>query len=165
VFHGLDLWFLLSRAVVRHLSSAFPVETGHELAVDLSGGFEFLGALSESLLGAGEGLLELPGALGRAGVLGGADLAEDVLADDLAEAPAQGGEVGFEPTVAAGREDRAVRPAAALLSGARNSDEAGVYRHWGFRWRVGVPAGGRDGQDPLDQVRVLGVAQRGVAEQ
>jgi hypothetical protein len=60
---------LLSRAVVRHLLSALSVEAGHELAVYLTGGFEFLGALGEGLLGAGEGLLELPGALGRAGLL------------------------------------------------------------------------------------------------
>ena len=78
---------------MRHLLSALPVEAGHELAVDLTGGFGFLGALGQGLLGAGEGLLELPGALGQ---VIGQDVLSQIsapghpsMADDLAEAPAQ----------------------------------------------------------------------------
>jgi hypothetical protein len=85
---------------VRHRVSAVAVEPGHELAVDLTGGFEFLGALGEGFLGAGKGLLELAEAGGSVRVFGAADLGEDVAADDLAEAPAQGGEVSFEPAIA-----------------------------------------------------------------
>src|SRR5271166_1864967 len=88
------------RTTVRELLSAVPVEPGHELAVDLTGGFEFLGALGEGFLGVEEGLLELADAGGSVRVFGAADLRDDVAADDLTEAPAQGGEVSFEPAIA-----------------------------------------------------------------
>jgi hypothetical protein len=80
--------------------SAVSVEPRHELAVDLTGGFEFFGAPGEGLQGVGESLLELADVGGNVRVCGAADLGEDVVADHLAEAAAQGGEGGFEPTIA-----------------------------------------------------------------
>src|SRR6266851_2807659 len=88
------------RTTVHDVLSAVPVEPGHELAVDLAGGFEFLGAAGEGLLGVEERVLELADAGGSVRVFGAADLGEDAAADDLAEAPAQGGEVSFEPAIA-----------------------------------------------------------------
>src|SRR5450631_2075991 len=62
------------RTSVRDVLSAVSVEPGHELAVDLTGGFEFFGAPGEGLLGVEESLLELADAGGNVRVCGAADL-------------------------------------------------------------------------------------------
>ena len=82
-------------------SATFPVEPGDELAVDLAGGFEFLGALCELLSGLEQRLFEL-GQPGAGGIrVGGrvVEAGERVLAEELAEAPAQGGELGGQAVV------------------------------------------------------------------
>ena len=70
---------------MRDLWSAFPVEPGHELAVNLAGGFEFLAAPGECFLRVEECLLEFghSGACCRAGGL--SDLREHFFARQLAE--------------------------------------------------------------------------------
>src|SRR5258708_13978315 len=63
------------RTPVRHGGSASAVESCHELAVDLTSGFEFFGAPPEGLLGVEERLLELGDWSGDRRGVGGADLA------------------------------------------------------------------------------------------
>jgi len=76
-------------------SAVFPVEPADELAVDLAGGLEFLGALRELLSGLEQCLFKLgQSAAGGAGVAGrGVEAGERV----LAEASAEGGVLGGEP--------------------------------------------------------------------
>jgi len=77
-------------------SAVFPVELADELAVDLAGGLEFLGALRELLSGLEQCLFKL--GQPAAGVAGrGVEAGERVLAEELAEAPAEGGVLGGEP--------------------------------------------------------------------
>src|SRR5260221_11271703 len=65
--------------------SASAVESCHELAVDLAGGFEFVVAPPEGLLCVEEGLLELGDWSGDRRGVGGADLAANGTSGELAE--------------------------------------------------------------------------------
>src|SRR5258706_8725218 len=99
----LCLWPLtcgfVGRTGARDGGSASAVESCHELAVDLAGGFEFVVAPAEGLLCVEECLLELGGLSGGRRGVERADLAENVTSDELAEAAAKRRELGVEPVV------------------------------------------------------------------
>src|SRR5258706_11850570 len=79
--------------------SASAVESCHELAVDLTSGFEFFGAPPEGLLGVEERLLELGDWSGDRRGVGGADLAWNLTPDELAETAAKRRELDVEPVI------------------------------------------------------------------
>ena len=84
--------------------STTSVEPCHQLAVDLPCGFEFLGALGQSLSSLEEHLLELgdPGGGGialRAGGSGGEVVGHHLVAQQFAQPILERAELGFEPVV------------------------------------------------------------------